>query len=75
MSFLRQIQHLRNLKYNVLDVKALGWHDDFNLLKGGVKDLEVMLQNVITTSFESVKCIHAAFELQESFAHIAHREV
>jgi hypothetical protein len=44
VSFQRLVVQLRSLKYSVLDVTATRWHDDYNSFKGGVKDLEVMMQ-------------------------------
>ena len=32
---------LRSLEYRILDVKATNWHDDYNVFKACVKDLEV----------------------------------
>ena len=41
-AFERHIDRLRNLDYDILDVKATRWHDDYNYFKNGVKDLEVL---------------------------------
>jgi hypothetical protein len=43
------------------------WHDDFNAFKGGVKDLEVMMANVIQRAFETQPCLQARGELLEGF--------
>lgn len=53
-SFQRLVLQLRGLKYPILDVTATRWHDDYNSFKGGVKDLEVMMQNTIVLAFETV---------------------
>jgi dynein heavy chain, axonemal len=50
------------------------WHDDFNTFKGGVKDLEVMLTNVIQIAFDSVSSLAARVELLEAFQLMAKRE-
>ncbi len=39
-SFERHLERLRRLSYDILDVKAPKWHDDFNYFVSGVKDLE-----------------------------------
>lgn len=52
-SFQKLVSALRTLSYNILDVKATRWHDDFNVFKGGIKDLEVMLTNVIQMAFDA----------------------
>jgi len=40
-SFESQIEKLRRLDYDILDVKTSRWHDDYNGFKNSVKDLEV----------------------------------
>ena len=56
-------------------MKATRWHDDYNAFKNGVKDLEVMLQNVISSSFEGLSSVTNAVELQEAFHHLSNRDV
>jgi len=74
LSFDRLIQNLRVLQYNILDVKATKWHDDYNAFKNGVKDLEVMMQNVISIAFDSVSTVAAGVDMLEAFYHLAKRE-
>jgi dynein heavy chain, axonemal len=50
------------------------WHDDFNSFKSGVKDLEVMLTNVIQLSFDMSNSLTARVELLETFHLMAKRE-
>ena len=69
-----KMQGLQGLSYDPLDVKAPGWHQDFSKLKVQVKDLEVVLNNVIMSSFESVGHTGDAFQLQEAFQHLATRD-
>eukprot|EP00736_Rhodelphis_marinus_P013382 Rmarinus@m.14828 len=73
-SFEKYIQSLRSLNYSILDVKATRWHDDYNAFKNGMKDLEVMMINVISTAFESVATVQGAVELLEAFHRLAKRE-
>ena len=73
-AFAKQIQNLKNVGYNILDVKATKWHDDFNSFKYGVKDLEVMMQNVINSAFECVATVAAGVELVGTFDFLAKRE-
>jgi len=72
--FAEQMLALERLPYDALDVKAPGWHQDFSKLKVQVKDLEVVFNNVIISSFETVSSTADAFNLQEAFAHLATRE-
>ena len=43
--------------------------------RAGVKDLEVMMQNVITSAFETVTTVEAGVELLDIFMHLSTREV
>ena len=43
--------------------------------RGGIKDLEVMMQNVITSAFDTVTTVEAGVELLDIFMHLASREV
>jgi len=72
--FTRLMNHLHKLEYDILDVKATRWHEDYNLLKSGMKDLEVMMQNVINGAFEGVSTIEASFHLLEAFTDLAKRD-
>ena len=59
----------------ILDVKATGWHDEYNKYRAGVKDLEVMLQNVINAGFETITTIQEGVELLDVFTQYINREV
>lgn len=48
------------------------WGSSF---RAGVKDLEVMTQNLITSAFETVKDVERGVEIQEIFHHLSSREV
>ena len=71
--FQKHVARLQKLDYDVLDVKATKWHDDYNQLKNGMKDLEVMMQNVINGAFDSVSTVSAGVELLEIFYGMAKR--
>ena len=73
-SFQRLIANISSLKYDILDVKATRWHDDYNAFKNGVKDLEMMMQNVITSAFETVTTVEQGLHMLEAFHHLAKRD-
>ena len=73
-SFQRLISNISALKYDILDVKATRWHDDYSAFKNGVKDLEVMMQNVITSAFETVTTVEQGLHMLEAFHHLAKRD-
>ena len=73
-AFEKLIHQLQHLNYDILDVKVTRWHEDYNVFKRSVKDLEVMMRNVINGAFETVSTVPAGVELVESFVHLSKRE-
>jgi len=67
-SFQKLIKGLQSLDYSILDVNGHRWHDDYNKFKAGIKDLEVMLTNVIQLSFDNASSLVARIELLEACA-------
>ena len=74
-TFEKHLSGLKMIQRSILDVKATSWHDDYNKFKAGVKDLEVMVQNVINSGFDYISTIQEGVELLEVFAHLTMREV
>jgi len=72
-AFDKHITRLRHLDYNILNVKATSWHSDYNYFKTGLKDLEVMMTNVISSAWEGISTVSAGVELLESFYSLAVR--
>jgi dynein heavy chain len=72
--FDNQISRLRSLKYQILDVKLSHWHEDFNIFKNSVKDLEAMYTNMISASFEGVNCVTEAVGVLQIFQSLAKRD-
>ncbi|XP_053218034.1 dynein axonemal heavy chain 2 isoform X2 [Podarcis raffonei] len=73
-TFNKYLGQLRNVKGGILDVKNTSWHEDFNRFRAGIKDLEVMTQNLITSAFETVKDVERGVEIQDIFHHLSSRE-
>ncbi|XP_048588102.1 dynein axonemal heavy chain 2 isoform X2 [Nematostella vectensis] len=73
-TFEKNIQILKAVKKTILDVKATTWHDDFNRFRAGVKDLEVMVQNLIASAFETVTTVKEGVEILDIFQHLSTRE-
>lgn len=61
-------------KDKILDVKASTWHDEYNAFKSGMKELDVMYQNVIDYSFKQVTTVEQGVEMLEAFDYLAKRE-
>ena len=74
-TFDRHIATLKGIRKTILDVKCTSWHDDHNHFRAGIKDLEVMLQNVINSAFSSVGTVQEGVELLEIFCPLTTREV
>jgi len=72
-AFEKHIARLRGLDYDILNVKATGWHSDYNFFKSGLKDLERMMTNVISSAWEGVATVAAGVELLETFYGLAVR--
>ncbi|KAJ7527535.1 hypothetical protein O6H91_16G059900 [Diphasiastrum complanatum] len=73
-TFQKLVSNLRTLSYNLLDVKIAQWHDDYNQFKNGVKDLEVIMQNVMLLAFRHAASLTESIELVEAFKLIAYRQ-
>ncbi|KAL7880425.1 hypothetical protein SRHO_G00026790 [Serrasalmus rhombeus] len=73
-TFDKSLQILRSVRKGILDVKNTSWHDDYNRFRAGVKDLEVMMQNLITSAFEMVNSVEEGVQLLDVFQHLTTRE-
>lgn len=70
-SFQWLLSRLRNLNYDILDVKATEWYEEYNNFKSGVQDFEVMMNNVIMIAFDNAPSLSARIELLEAFDSMA----
>lgn len=73
--FAKLIANLSEKRSVILDVKATTWHDQYNRFCCGIKDLEIMMQNVINMAFETVTTIQQGVEILDIFSHLQKREV
>lgn len=72
-SFKKYMDQLKEIESQILDVKSTQWHDYYSKFKNGMKELEVMLQNVITAAMDGVPSIQTGVELLHSFRKITRR--
>ncbi|XP_006863561.1 PREDICTED: dynein heavy chain 2, axonemal [Chrysochloris asiatica] len=72
--FHKNLHRLRAVRGGILDVKNISWHEDYNRFRAGVKDLEVMTQNLITSAFEFVRDVEHGVLLLDAFHRLATRE-
>ena len=73
-SFNKQIERIRTLDYDILDVKNAHWHSDYNKFKLKMKHLENMYKNIIEFAFQGVTNIYQGVELLEAFDSLAKRK-
>jgi len=58
VSFRKNIDKIRGKdQEKILDLKAPRWHEDFNSFKNGMKDLDVMYENIINLAFDSISTV------------------
>uniref|UniRef100_A0A2K6Q5M8 Dynein axonemal heavy chain 2 n=1 Tax=Rhinopithecus roxellana TaxID=61622 RepID=A0A2K6Q5M8_RHIRO len=72
--FHKNLHMLRAVHGGILDVKNTSWHEDYNKFRAGIKDLEVMTQNLITSAFELVRDVQHGVLLLDTFHRLAARE-
>lgn len=72
-AFKKHLNKIRNLDYNILDIKMTKWHEDYTTYKNSTKDLETMFQNMITIAFKSVSTVQDGVEMLENFDQLAKR--
>nr|XP_055113102.1 dynein axonemal heavy chain 2 isoform X1 [Symphalangus syndactylus] len=72
--FHKNLHMLRAVRGGILDVKNTSWHEDYNKFRAGIKDLEVMTQNLITSAFELVRDVQHGVLLLDTFHRLASRE-
>ena len=58
----------------ILDVKNTSWHEEFSKFRTAVKELEVMVQNLIQSAFETVRSVDDGVMLLDVFGHFSARE-
>ncbi|XP_065644391.1 dynein axonemal heavy chain 2 isoform X2 [Hydra vulgaris] len=73
-TFMRNLEVLKNVRHTILDVKATSWHDDYNSFKSSIKDVEVMIQTILNSAFETINTVQDGAEVLECFVHLSSRE-
>ena len=65
--FDKQLDILHNYSDLVLDVRDASWHEQMNVFKTAVKDMEMMVQNILITALDSASNLEQGVLLLESF--------
>ena len=72
--FDKQLEGIKKLDYDILDVKITCWHDDYGQnFKDNVKNIEIIYQTIISKTFNHVSTIEEAVEMLENFYQLARR--
>ncbi|CBY36333.1 unnamed protein product [Oikopleura dioica] len=73
-TFRKNLHNLMKAENAILDVKNTSWHEVFTRFRTAVKELEVMVQNLITSAFDTVKSVDDGVMLLKIFGHFKSRE-
>jgi dynein heavy chain len=73
-TFNRHLLELRKVKNVILDVKNTSWHEHYNKFRSAVKEMEVMVINVINSTFDTVTYVEQGVEIMDAFMHLSARE-
>ena len=72
--FERYLSKIKQLDYDILDVKITRWHDDYGkVFKEQVKSIENIYNTIIMMTFKYVSTIEDAVEMLENFFVLAKR--
>jgi len=72
--FEKHLEGIKNLKYDILDVKITHWHEDYSqIFKEEVKQIEIIYTTIIALTFKHVSTIEDAVEMLENFYQLARR--
>jgi dynein heavy chain, axonemal len=74
LTFNKHLLELRKVKTTILDVKATSWHEDYNKFRSAIKEMEVMVINVINSTFDTVTYVEQGVEILDAFMHLSARE-
>ena len=73
--FEESLAELRRHEAHILDVESSKYQAYFNEFKESIKELEVMVQNAITTAFQNVTTVEGGVELIETFGPLGQRDI
>jgi len=73
--FCQAVEGFQRVKYDILDVNAKDFDDDFYDFRCKVKELERRLGSIMTQSFDDAVTINARFKLLDSFEGILERPI
>jgi len=73
--FQRYLKDIKNLEYDILDVKKTKWHDDYGQkFKENQKGLEIMYKNTALHPFKNITTVVEGVEMLENFHQLAKKD-
>nr|XP_015801752.2 dynein axonemal heavy chain 2 [Nothobranchius furzeri] len=72
--FHTALQTLRTFDESIFDVSDSTWSNEFSSFSSFVKELEIMVKDLITSAFGSINTIQDGIRLMDIFQHMATRE-
>ena len=73
--FQAAISKFHQIEYNLADVEADKFDDDFYVFRVAIKELERRLGSVVTQGFDDCTTVYSCFKLLDSFDVMLTREV
>ncbi|XP_044040597.1 dynein axonemal heavy chain 2-like isoform X2 [Siniperca chuatsi] len=73
-NFHRGLQNLHSVDKGILDVENTTWCNELNRFRALVKDLEMMMQNLISSVFKTVNTVEEGVRLLDIFRPMSTRE-
>uniref|UniRef100_A0A3Q1IX48 Dynein axonemal heavy chain 2 n=1 Tax=Anabas testudineus TaxID=64144 RepID=A0A3Q1IX48_ANATE len=73
-NFHHGLKNLHSVGKAILDVKTTTWSNEFNKFQALVKDLEMMMQNLIHSVFKTVNTVEEGVRLLDDFRPMSTRE-
>lgn len=73
--FIDAVQCIQHVSYDIMDIDARAFDDDFYEFRSKIKELERRLTSVVTQSFDDCKAITSHFKLLDSFDDILERPI
>ncbi|CAL8125661.1 unnamed protein product [Orchesella dallaii] len=63
----RQLRDLYGSHGQIFDVKSTAWNDAMTNFRGSIRDIEMMIQNVLFTTFDTVTTLSQGIQILETF--------
>jgi len=57
VSFVKYLVKLKDKDKEILDIKSTKWHDNYNVFKLGMKNLDNMYINLLNFAFENIHTV------------------